>query len=346
MEYDIVLITRNRPDVLRISIPLMLAQSRVPRNFIVVDASDDHESVRQVIENLWTRETPPRLSILHDEPGTSRQRNVGLRCVSSPVVIFPDDDSLWFPGTAEAMMRIYERDGDRTIGAVCAAEAPQPPWEKSFSQPYRLAGTEKLKRLYLKYLRSRMLLAFPDPLYFHCDAVRAPEWLAEEKAVVQGPMAGFRMSFRADLIKEIGFDESLGRYALSEDIEASLAILKTHLIVRAENARVYHYSYPSKRIKGKGMGMMQMLNRAYIVCKYNGPEAPARKFLWRFLIFRLIGYLSQFFNHYGRDKFRGSLRALRYVNRIRNAAPAELQATYRRLRDECAGRLGLDRDSS
>ncbi len=97
LEFDIVLATRNRQQVLQLSIPLMLAQNRLPRRFIVVDASDDHSAVRRVVQDAFERtKTRAQLLILESPiAGSSYQRNIGLQYVESPVVIFPDDDVLW-----------------------------------------------------------------------------------------------------------------------------------------------------------------------------------------------------------------------------------------------------------
>lgn len=119
LDFDIVLPTRNRQSVLPLSIPLMLAQSREPKRFIVVDASDNHDEVRRIVERLFEQSNSGvDLQILRAEAGSSYQRNVGLREVKSPVVFLPDDDSLWFPGTTDAIMRIYERDVEGAIGCV------------------------------------------------------------------------------------------------------------------------------------------------------------------------------------------------------------------------------------
>ncbi|MGA2531551.1 MAG: glycosyltransferase family A protein [Candidatus Aminicenantales bacterium] len=341
MEYDIVLVTRNRPVILPVSVPLMISQSRPPANFIIVDSSDDHDTVKRIVGKLCVSDKSINFVLLHAEPGTAHQRNVGLKHVNSPVVIFPDDDSLWFPDTAASVMRVYEKDIDDKIGGVCAAESAHPPLGSISRKLYNITLTDGLKRQYHQFVYPLLSRYFPDPLYYFEDILTAPLWLPGENAIVQGPMAGFRMSFRTDLIRSMGFDESLGEYALSEDIDASLGILKKHLIVCAKNARVFHYTFPSRRVDGKEMGMMQMLNRTYIVCKHNESCSPARERLVRFLIFRLFVYFLQAGSKYGREKFYGSLFALRYVNRLRHAKAVDLHKTYWSLRNECAMRLGL-----
>ena len=64
LEFDIVLATRNRQQVLQLSIPPMLAQDRLPRRFIVVDSSDEHSAARRVVEDVFSKaETPVQLLI-------------------------------------------------------------------------------------------------------------------------------------------------------------------------------------------------------------------------------------------------------------------------------------------
>ena len=128
MEFDIVVATRNRQLALPLSVPLMLSQNRLPRRFIVVDASDNHMEVRAILERIISdSNVNVDLQIINSAAGSSLQRNIGLKYVQSPVVLFPDDDALWFDNVAESVLRIYENDKDNTIGAVCATESTVPP---------------------------------------------------------------------------------------------------------------------------------------------------------------------------------------------------------------------------
>ncbi|MGF6862350.1 hypothetical protein ABIE69_002936 [Rhodobacteraceae bacterium MBR-64] len=50
LTFDTVIATRNRPEALALSIPLILGQSRQPEKLIVIDSSDDHHAVKSVVE--------------------------------------------------------------------------------------------------------------------------------------------------------------------------------------------------------------------------------------------------------------------------------------------------------
>jgi hypothetical protein len=83
----------NRVNALRMSIPLILKQDIVPDRLIIVDASADHESIRtelhQISERFGFKNT---IVVQSDAASLTRQRNIGLRLVEAPIVMFPDDD--------------------------------------------------------------------------------------------------------------------------------------------------------------------------------------------------------------------------------------------------------------
>lgn len=124
--YATIVATRNRPEALALSLPLMLGQSRLPEEIVVVDSSDDPAANKALIGRLAS-ETDVPLHHITSRAGLSFQRNIGLERISSEVVFFPDDDSLVLPGALEAIMRIYDRDTCQIIGGVCSAEAKTPP---------------------------------------------------------------------------------------------------------------------------------------------------------------------------------------------------------------------------
>jgi glycosyltransferase involved in cell wall biosynthesis len=128
MDFDIVMVTRNRQRALEICVPLILSQERRPARFIVVDASDDHQSVCSIVEQAAASAGGGcDLQIVPSDPGMTYRRNLSLKHVTSPVIMFPDDDALWLPGVASAIMAIYEGDTEGLTGGVGGEEWPEPP---------------------------------------------------------------------------------------------------------------------------------------------------------------------------------------------------------------------------
>jgi len=340
MEYDIVIATRNRAPILEVSIPLMLSQGRRPRRVIVVDSSDDDQAVPKTLESISAAD-PIDLKYVRSEIGSAHQRNVGLRSVISPVVMFPDDDSLWLPGVADAVMRIYELDQDKVIGAVCAAEALSPPPGvfATAKRAYEMSWKDRLK-LKIERWRNAMEQRFaPDPCWLHGKSrwtVRpVPPWLAAENAVLVEYMTGFRMSFRTDLIHRCGFDEALTSYSLFEDVEASFTIMRTHLIIGARHAQVFHYRSPGKRTDGRRRGAFEILNRAYVVSKHSPQGSVARSLMRRYGHYKLAQYALACHTPFGRERFRGAWRALKCLDAIVSAPAEFLPREYTRQLEIC-----------
>jgi len=343
MNYSIVLATRNRRSALELSIPLMLKQGYPPSEFILIDSSDSHQTIVKAVETIFAELGPKiALTILESKPGTSLQRNLGLEHVRSEIVMFPDDDALWYPGYAEAVMRIYARDKDQLIGGVAGNEANEPPSGALLEarRPFSMSFRDKISLFISKRLRWLDLFTFMrEPAFLEGNAKSvgkdAPGWLADENALLVGIMTGFTMSFRTSSIIANRFDEALGRYALFEDYDVSLRVMDKQIIVKARNAKVFHYRSPESRTNGFDWGVINILNRAYIICKSSRPGSLARRHLITYSFYKCMRYLSQYNTAYGRQRFKGSLYAFRHIRSLVTCPPERLTGTYIDARDKC-----------
>lgn len=348
MEFDIIIVTRNRKELLQISIPLMLRQSRLPSQLIIVDSSDFHSEVKSTVEKIIESiDVKIDLKIIHSNPGIQYQRNIGLKYAISPVVFFPDDDSLWFPGVAEYVMKIYEKDNENCIGAVSASESKTPPEEAflNIKKLYNIQMRDRINSEIHQYIQKIEKIFFPDPCFIfnHLDRhkVKIPNWIEEVDSILTGPMTGFLMSFRKNLIKNVGFDEILGQYGLFEDREASFAILRSHIILRATKAKVFHYRFPTNRTDGRIFGLMHILNNAYIVCKYSDLNSIERKKIKRFAYYKLLRYLLQSYTKYGRLRLKGAWTASSGISQLIDTPPNEVASLYENLRKLYLKGLGI-----
>jgi len=337
MNYDVVIATRNRAEVLKISIPLILEQSRPPRKLIVVDSSDDHEMVNRTVQTI-TSGSKVALKIIHSQKACSaHQRNLGIECVESPVVMFPDDDSFWWPGVGEAIMRIYERDKNCDIGGVCAREITLPPPSLNLSKGkiYKMTLPDRIRQKIGRFRHKFDDRFCPDPLWIHgrsCWGVRpVPEWLEEENAALVELSGAARMSLRVEIIRNNGFDEDLGLYtgwAAYEDADISFKVMRKNLFVGAHNARAYHHKCPGQRSEGFNMGFLTQFNRAYIICRYSPPGSIARRALRRFAIYKMMQYLLDFRSQFGRNRVRGVWVAMQAMKDLLNTSPDCLRQRY------------------
>jgi len=334
LDYDIVVATRNRPEALALSLPLMLRQSRPARALFVVDSSDDPAPVAALVERLG-RDAATPVTLVRSDVGLTRQRNVGLGHVEAPVVMFPDDDALWPADCAERIMRVYERDEEGLLGGVCAAESPTPPPQAPLRSDagYRMTLRDRVnQRVAVRRARLERRLA-PNPFELHgwerLRALPAPAWLGEEDAVLTPWMTGFRMTFRTDVVRRVGFDETFERYGQFEDVDACFGVLRTHALAGARRARVFHYRAPSGRGDGFQMGVKQALDRAYVLAKHCEPGSAAWRAYRPYMRYKLGLYLLGLGRAYGRERLRGARCAVAASDLLFQAPRDQLAQAYR-----------------
>lgn len=339
--YATIIVTRNRADALALSLPLMLTQSRLPQEVLVVDSSDDPAANMALVDRLAAI-TPVPLRHISSPPGMTVQRNIGLAQITAPVVFFPDDDSLVLPGALAAMMRIYDLDRAQVVGGVCSAEAKTPP-EGVLTDRQATYAMTPADRLRARISRLRYAVEerfFRDPFH-RCAAAKyarlpaPPPWMEAENAITVPWMTGFRMSFRTDLIRQRGFDENLGRYALFEDTDACFGILQSHLLVGARHAQIYHHKAPARRANGRALGAMQILNRAYVLARAGCGDAALIAQMQRFARYKIAQYRLGARGDFGRDRLAGARAALQAAPALFTAAPDDLTAVYLTLRARC-----------
>lgn len=336
LSYDVVIATKNRIEALKISIPLILNQSHAPAKLIIVDASDNYETVNRTVTEVMA-DSPVKLEIMNSEPNSAQQRNIGLKYVESPVVMFPDDDSLWWPGVAEAIMRIYERDENQDIIGVAAdlAKSP-PPQAQLINSEKRMLLKDRFRQKILGFRHKLNCKIGSDPMYIlgrsFWEGRNIPGWLINENASLTEYMAGCRMSFRTDGIRSVGgFDQDLGAFvgwAAYEDAAASYAVMSKKVLVTAHNAKVCHYTFPSQRGGGFELGFINQFNRAYIICRYSPHGSASRRALKRFGCYKALQYLSSVYGQFGRGRLWGHIQALRAMKVLLESPPECLRDYY------------------
>lgn len=330
--HDIVIATRNRPDALILSVDSILSgQQRSPENLIIVDSSDENFKIVESIEKIRSKYNREIIFIKSPRANSSFQRNIGLEKADSDITIFPDDDSIFYPGAIDEIVRIYEKDNECLIAGVCAAEALVPPPTFPIQKAYRQNTTERIKKKF-GYFRYKLEHVFiPDPFYLigknFIEKSKKISWLTDENAVKVEYMTGFRMSFRSNIIKKIRFNELFDSYCLFEDIDASFSAYNEGILVGARNARIYHHKFPSKRSNGFNLGLWQILNRAYISLKHSD-ECSTNK-LRIFTYYKMIQYLLTAYSQHGLERYRGArLATLNLKKLIKSKKNNQLDSEY------------------
>jgi glycosyltransferase involved in cell wall biosynthesis len=113
-DVTVVVPTRNRAEVLRVTLGSILRQRDVELRVVVVDEASTDETP-EMLERL----SDPRLEVVrHRRPhGVAAARNTGLGRVRTPWVAFCDDDDLWAPGKLTAQLELLDDDHRWCCGA-------------------------------------------------------------------------------------------------------------------------------------------------------------------------------------------------------------------------------------
>jgi glycosyltransferase involved in cell wall biosynthesis len=134
MEATVVIPTRDRPDLLALTLQTVLWQESVETEILVIDDGDESrtaELVRQAGDNRvrLLRNSGPR--------GVSGARNAGIAAARGRWIAFLDDDDLWAPRKLAAQLAMAEACGaawvyagdvtvDEDLGVIAAAPPPTP----------------------------------------------------------------------------------------------------------------------------------------------------------------------------------------------------------------------------
>jgi GT2 family glycosyltransferase len=315
LEYECVICTCNRPEELRLSIPRILGQTRLPRRVIVVDSSEDRDAVSAVVAEVSV-DAPCEVELIHTARGLTLQRNEGLRRVTADVVFFPDDDALCDLDYAEEILAIYERDTDEEIGAVIGTHRPAPPEDERSAVAAEMAWGARLRqRITLPRASIERRIA-RDPLAMIGWQLKAswrvPGWVAGVDAHPNCWVRGFRMTFRTQAVRDAGgFDENLRNYANFEDIHAGFAVGERKVVLLAHRALVFHRQAAGGRGSGRVRGATNIANRAYVVAAHSEPGSPHRRQAVRYGAYRCLLYgLGGIWSRYHRESLRGAFAVL------------------------------------
>lgn len=159
-----------------------------------------------------------------------------------------------------------------------------------------------------------------------------PEWLASMNTIPVEWITGFRLTYRTDVVRKERFSEELGQYALYEDVDISLRVLREKLVVTCMDASIYHHRYPSNRANGRAIGAMHMLNRAFVLVKSGKATFRERWAMWRWGTARTIIEILRAKDLYGKARRDGTIAAYRALRTMLAAGPSDATEVYLSLR--------------
>lgn len=259
---SVVLCTYRRPESVRRFIESLAIQTRMPDEFLVVDASSDAATevvVRgQALASdvkYWRVDGPLR--------GLTRQRNFALHRIACDLVAFFDDDVVLDAHCLERLEHAHRARPD-LAGVGCFAEG--------FTPPTRLWRIRRALRM-IPDLRpgSYTLSGMSVPWRFHplTNGLVEGDWLP-----------GCAMMLKTRAATDVLFNETLTGYAQGEDLEFSLRLRQRGRLALLGDARCEHLHEPAGRPDAFRLGEMEIWNRYRIWRQVHRP--PTARAQWHF----------------------------------------------------------------
>jgi GT2 family glycosyltransferase len=348
MNWSLVIATHNRPDSLRRCLELATSQSRPPDEVVVVDASDGWETHRRMALDNLAPCAPADIRWYYERArvrGSPSQRNQAIALATCDVLFLIDDDSFMYPSCAEEVMKIYEADVRKGVAGVAALGIDRPP--EPSNESTCLAATDdgapiaaKSPRLLAQWLHAllerelygeRVGLPYDEVYPDH----PIPSELAGAAVASTRYFNGYRMTFRAPIIREVGFDETLKRYAGAEDMDASYRASRHGVLLNAFNARIFHAQAPQERLSRHTRNLLVLLNLAYLYRRKGyDPTRLLSAFRWRVLRRLAVDVVRDA----GRKRFslpyaRADLKVLRHMREIGRVSDQEIVGWYSALQE-------------
>lgn len=296
MKISIIICTRNRPDDLKKTIPSILAQTRLPDEFLVVDSSDD----LRLENDLNSIASPFLIRYFHTSPGLTLQRNVGIRNAKGDLLFFFDDDVELDVDYIQRIEKVFFEDTQRDIGAVGGRI-------KNLLKPDDTSPRVQVNKAVFNLIRFVFGLEdYGSGNYRFSGMPTFPHKLLSAKMCET--LTGCCMAFRREVFEKIAFDEKLPGYGLMEDVDISKRALDAGYKIRYEPAAALnHNESPKNRLNYFEWAEMSVISYDYLFRKNWSRDI----YRWFFYYWALLGLIV--INSHNRSALSGTLSGLRKI---------------------------------
>lgn len=277
LRWTLCVSTINRLDSLELCVRCALAQTRLPSEIVIVDASDDWDVGRDRISALVAGTGIPLTYLAARKKSLTVQRNQGIQVARADILFLIDDDSLLFPDAAKEIMRLYEAPGAGDVVAIgldARSDSPVPEAVQPSGQKGTTAGKAALRLSHLgviSWINREVFMLTNDRLFFEYTP-RPCSFSADGFAALQlsdaryaNHITGFRLTARRAIALKEPFNALLLGYSALEDLDAVYRWRRHGYTIQSRKAGVYHYTATASRLSRKKSTQLCQTNIALFV---------------------------------------------------------------------------------
>lgn len=303
--FSAVIPTRSRATVLDRVLGGVLAQSAMPAEIIVIDASPDDDT-RKVVAEFAARADPLGCRTTWQSAhvaGAAVQRNQGVALATQQTIGFFDDDIIFEPECLARLWRALQSDPRMGgVNAMITNQQYRPPGRASRVLFHVLAG--RAHSTYAGRVIGPAVQLLPEDRDDLPDVV-ATEWLNSTATL-----------YRREALPTPVFDSAFTGYSLMEDLALSLIVGRNWKLANARHARIYHDSQQgAHKSDPVALSKMELVNRYFVMTKVMGRRRPsdhAKLFLWE--SFQLLA--AAIHNRLGREFWSMLAGKIKAVSKI------------------------------
>jgi GT2 family glycosyltransferase len=258
---SIVIPTYNRVDDLKDVLFSILKQTRLPTEVIIADDSENFRTedlIDQLRKSFSSKGAVLKYSHNTKRSSSSAARNRGMKYVTGHIVLFLDDDVILSKDYIEEILKIYKTYPNAVGVQGDVINTPK-------LENLRLRLRNHLRRIFLLYClekdKCRVLPSGANTYTTPINKVIQCQWLQ-----------GCNQSFRFEVIRNSTYDETLKRYAFSEDVDFSYRVFKKYpnSLYMTPYAKVIHKWSKAERLSTELYIYTQTINRTYFFNKHFG----------------------------------------------------------------------------
>jgi glycosyltransferase involved in cell wall biosynthesis len=216
-ELSIIIPTKNRPDDLAATIGSILKQSQRPTQLVIVDQSD---------QKTFQAGVPFRLEYIYDPSigGLTAARNRGMAAATGDIWLFLDDDVILEPNFIFELTAAYSSGADGVSGII--TNYTKPPLGRLMWDTVFMRG---------RFQDDRQAVYVNVAQHIGSPPIRVRQ------------LGGGLMSFRANCIRNLQFDENNRGAGPGEDIDFCAQLPRDAVLLINPRARLVHKKSPEAR---------------------------------------------------------------------------------------------------
>jgi len=269
MNISVIICTKDRPIELTRFVKSLNAQTLLPDQLVIVDASDNDNT--RVHINEKDRVIKYAIRYVQTAPGLTRQRNIGIREAKGKYVFFFDDDVVLDSDYIRIIMETFSHLQGVQLGGLTG----------------RIVNIEERPELWETILK--MVFFLSDLGDGKIKLSGFPSLRIDEKASYVGFLSGCNMVYPKAIFSEFMFDENLTGYSYMEDVDLSYRVSKKYRLYYQPKAKLKHLSTTYKSVDSRSLRRIMVRNHYYLFRK-NLPKDLPHLFAFAMSIVGLLLY--------------------------------------------------------